>query len=131
MHPVASLLQLGGRRSGWTTAATARRVTGGRPTSGSSGIHSCDECLAPRLRAARDRGESNDLRVGESEIAGVREKKISCCGDGTGAASAGETCQHPEGRPSTATWGIAGLLRVDGCGSEGQEHPDCASGRMH
>jgi hypothetical protein len=90
-HLIAHLLHIGWWWTDGAAAATAwtHRVAGGRPSGGSSGVHSRHHRLATRVRAPRDARESNDLRVRQGQLAGVRKQEVGGCADGIGAATSG------------------------------------------
>jgi hypothetical protein len=101
VHLVARAGELRGRRRAGarTSPAWTRGVAGGR-SGGARGVHASDHCLAPRIGPTRDRGQSNDLRIGEREIAGVSEQEVGRCADGTRAAPARAARPEPGARPS-------------------------------
>jgi hypothetical protein len=86
---VAHSLEVGWWRTHWLTWSST--ITWRGPIGGASGVHPRFHRFAACIGATRNRRESDDLCVGEREVARVREQEIRGGTDWTSHATPGAT----------------------------------------
>jgi hypothetical protein len=130
-HLIAHLLHLGWWRADEPATPTAwtRRVAGGRSSGGSSRVHARHHRLATHVGTARDARESNDLRIGQGQLARVRKQEVGGCAYGIGATSS-RPARH-RARPRATARSRRRLCANGGRRSHEQHHAKCASDGLH